>query len=265
MERLSSDGLKVVMSGDGADELFAGYHRYHLLHHDEQIHKLAAMQKYQYLINKYYRSPVERYARLVNRCDNTFDEGVGRYLHESIGFYHDKTGEDVVHMMGMNDFYSTMQVLLQMADRMAMAFAVENRSPFLDHRLVQFAFSMSSQYKIKDGITKWALKEVARRFIPVEIVERVDKRGFSAPVNRWFKWDEKGKYNRSAYRQLAFDDWREAFRVGKRSGTSLLASARLSAPPVQPAKSTPEQTSGKGPSAPALEMTMSRASGDLIC
>lgn len=213
LERVRADGLRVVLTGDGADEIFGGYHRYHLLHHDEQIRSLEAMRRYDYLIDRYYGSPVDRYARLVNRHDNIYDEQVNGYLRETIGTYFDKMNGDVVHLMGLNDFYSTMQVLLQMADRTSMAFGVENRSPFLDYRLVQFAFSMPSHYKIRHGITKWALKQVAQRFIPRQIVERIDKRGFSAPINRWFQWSQNGTYDRSAYRKMAFSDWQQAFGI----------------------------------------------------
>ncbi|ADR35044.1 asparagine synthase (glutamine-hydrolyzing) [Sulfuricurvum kujiense DSM 16994] len=213
MERISQDGLKVMLTGDGADEVFGGYHRYHLLHHDEQIHTLEAMKEYSYLINRYYGSPVERYTKLVNRSENPYDTKVLKFLNESIGFYFEKMQKDVVHAMGLNDFYSTMQVLLQMSDRVSMAFSIENRSPFLDYRLIQFAFSMPSKYKIKNGITKWALKEVARKFIPKEICDRVDKRGFSAPVNKWFEWDKNGKYNRSAYKNISFDNWKKVYGV----------------------------------------------------
>lgn len=218
LERCSKDGLKVFLSGDGADELFGGYHRYHLLHHDQMIHHLEAMRQYAYLIERYYGSPVSRYARLVNRGPNPHDKRIQAYLERSIGFYFDKSQGDVVHGMGMNDFYTTMQVLLQMNDRLNMAFALENRSPFLDHRLIQFAFSMPSKYKIRNGVTKWALKEAARRFIPEPIVERTDKRGFSAPVNRWFQWERNGQYDRRGYRDMVLDDWREVFGVamGKR-------------------------------------------------
>ena len=212
LERAHKD-VKVVLTGDGADEMFSGYHRYFLLHHDEQIHKLEAMKKYTYLIDKYYGSPVERYARLINRCENQFNEKVSEYLTKSVDFFFKKVNGDVVHSMGLNDFYTTMQILLQMYDRICMAFSVENRSPFLDHRLIQFAFSMPSKYKIRDGVTKWALKEVAKKFIPKEIVGRIDKRGFSAPVNRWFEWDKNGKYNRTAYKNLVFEDWKKAFMV----------------------------------------------------
>jgi asparagine synthase (glutamine-hydrolysing) len=203
--------VTVLLSGEGADEVFGGYHRYHLLFHDEQIHNLAAMQQYDYLIQKYYGSPVDRYLRLVNRHSNIYDDKVNNYLKETIGYYFKKMSENIVHLMGLNDFYSTMQVLLQMADRMSMAFSIENRSPFLDHRLVQYSFSMPSKYKIRDGISKWALKEIARKFIPQPIADRVDKRGFSAPVNKWFQWDKKGKYDRSAYKRQAYRDWSQAF------------------------------------------------------
>jgi asparagine synthase (glutamine-hydrolysing) len=210
LERAHKD-IRVVMTGEGADEAFAGYHRYHLLNHDEQIRKLEAMQEYDYLINRYYGSPVDRYSRLVNRCDNIYDAEVLKYLNETIGFYFEKAGRDVIHAMGLNDFYSTMQVLLQMSDRINMAFSVENRSPYLDYRLLQYAFSMPSKYKINEGVTKWIIKKIARKFIPHEIADRIDKRGFSAPVNIWFGWDQNGKYNRSAYREMVYNDWKEVF------------------------------------------------------
>ncbi|MCF6330709.1 MAG: asparagine synthase (glutamine-hydrolyzing) [Sulfurimonas sp.] len=213
LERAKKDGVKIVMSGEGADEMFAGYHRYHLLHHDEQIHNLEAMKQYSYLIGKYHGSASSRYAKLVNRCENPYDEKVNRYLDETIGNYSDKMSEDIVHFMGLNDFYSTMQVLLQMSDRLNMAHSIENRSPFLDHRLVQYAFSIQSKYKIKNGITKWILKEVSKKFIPNEISNRTDKRGFAAPINKWYEWDKNGKYNRSAYKNMVFEDWKKSFGV----------------------------------------------------
>lgn len=213
LEQASRDGIKVIMSGEGADEMFAGYHRYHLLHHDEQIRNLDAMKQYGYLINKYYGSASSRYAKLVNRCDNPYSQRVNNYLTESIEYYSDKMNYDVVHFMGINDFYSTMQVLLQMSDRINMAHSIENRSPFLDHRLIQYAYSIQSKYKIRNGVTKWILKEVAKKFIPVKICERMDKRGFSAPVNKWFKWDQNGTYNRGGYRKMIFEDWVKVYNV----------------------------------------------------
>jgi asparagine synthase (glutamine-hydrolysing) len=212
LERAKED-IKVILSGDGADEMFSGYHRYHFLHHDEQIKQLEALKRYSYLTNRYYGSPVERYARLVNRCDNRYDKKIASYLEENIEHYFSKMNYDYIHSMGVTDFYTTMQELLQFADRINMAFGIENRSPFLDYRLIQFAFSIASKYKIRNGVTKWILKRVAKKFIPKEIAERVDKRGFSAPMNHWFGWGKNGKYDRSEYRKLVFGDWVKVFKV----------------------------------------------------
>jgi len=208
--------IKVVLSGDGADEIFSGYHRYHLLHHDEQIKRLKALQQYSYLINHYYGSPIQRYARLVNRSANRYDNNIIKYLEEIIGGYFSRMNQDYIHAMGTTDFYTTMQELLQFGDRINMAFSIENRSPFLDYRLIQFAFSLPSRYKIKNGVTKWIIKKIAKKFIPHEIVERADKRGFSAPVNQWFGWGKSGEYDRSDYKYHVFEDWKKVFKVNER-------------------------------------------------
>jgi len=206
--------IKVIMSGEGADEMFGGYHRYHLLHHDEQIHKLQALEEYKFLINRYYGRPEERYARLINRCDNRYDKKTADFVLSMVEKYFALSGDDVIHAMGLHDFYTTMQVLLQMSDRMSMAFSIENRSPYLDHRLVQFAYQMPSHYKIRDGKTKWILKKIAEKFVPVEIAQRIDKRGFSAPINIWYGWDKAGQYNRSIYRDMVYQDWKTTVMAG---------------------------------------------------
>jgi len=214
LERMHKD-IKVILSGDGADEIFSGYHRYHLLEHDEKIKQLKALERYSYLVDRYYGSAVERYAKIVNRCENRYNKKVIKFLERNIESYFSRMRYDYIHAMGVTDFYTTMQELLQFADRVNMAFGIENRSPFLDFRLVQFAFSMPSKYKIRDGVTKWIIKRIAKKFIPKEIADRLDKIGFSAPVNSWFGWGQNGKYDRSEYRHLVYSDWRNVFKVAE--------------------------------------------------
>jgi len=209
LDRVRED-CKVTLTGEGLDELFGGYHRYLLLYHDEQIRQSEALGEYGYLIEKYYGAASERYARLINRCEEPNDARVKDYLRRIIEPHFERMG-DVVHGMGLVDFYTTMQVLLHMADRMNMAYSMENRSPFLDPRLVQFAFSMPSRFKIRDGVTKYIIKRIARKFIPREIADRKDKRGFLAPLNVWFGWAQGGKYDRTAYRRKCFADWLRVF------------------------------------------------------
>ena len=57
------------------------------------------------------------------------------------------------------------------------------------------------------------MKKVAERFVPKEIYSRVDKRGFSAPLNKWFGWDKlgKGQYQRETYKKIVYNDWKKTF------------------------------------------------------
>ncbi len=211
LEECSKD-VKVILSGDGADEIFAGYHRYLLLYHDQQIFNIPSLKNYNFLINNYYGDAKDRYTRLINRNFNKFDKKNNQELYKFVDNHFKKTNS-IINAMTMTDFYSTMQVLLQMSDRLTSAFSIENRSPFLDHRIVEFGFNINDNMKIRDGKTKWILKEVARRFVPKKIYERVDKRGFSAPLNKWFGWDKlgSGKYQRETYKNIVYDDWKNIF------------------------------------------------------
>lgn len=76
-----------------------------------------------------------------------------------------------------------------------MAASLELRPPFLDHQLVELAFSLPSNVKLRNGVTKWVVKEVARSVLPTEIVDR-PKAGFRVPIATWF---------RGSMREMAFD------------------------------------------------------------
>lgn len=74
--------------------------------------------------------------------------------------------------------------ILVKVDRASMATSLEARDPLIDHRLVEFAFSLPMHLKIRDGVTKWALRQVLYRRVPKELIER-PKQGFSIPIERW--------------------------------------------------------------------------------
>jgi asparagine synthase (glutamine-hydrolysing) len=76
--------------------------------------------------------------------------------------------------------------LLERGDRMSMAASLELRPPFLDHRLVELAFHLPSSVKVRRGVTKWVVKEVARQYLPDEVVDRA-KIGFRVPLDAWFR------------------------------------------------------------------------------
>ena len=76
--------------------------------------------------------------------------------------------------------------LLERGDRMSMAASLELRPPFLDHQVVELAFSLPSDVKLRGGVTKWVVNEVARTLLPPEIVDR-PKSGFRVPIATWLR------------------------------------------------------------------------------
>jgi asparagine synthase (glutamine-hydrolysing) len=82
-----------------------------------------------------------------------------------------------------------------MDDRGCAHVGLESRSPFLDYRIVEFAFRLPARMKIRaGGITKWILREVAKEFVPLSVVNRNDKMGMVSPLGRWLK-EELGPWS----------------------------------------------------------------------
>ncbi|MBI4994748.1 asparagine synthase (glutamine-hydrolyzing) [Candidatus Peregrinibacteria bacterium] len=111
------------------------------------------------------------------------------------------------------------ELLLMRVDKITMANSIESRVPFLDHRLVELAMQIPMDLKIKNGISKYALKQAVRGIIPDEIIDR-KKQGFSAPIAEWLKqslqkelpnviWNSKiwetGVFNRKTIEKLIKD------------------------------------------------------------
>jgi asparagine synthase (glutamine-hydrolysing) len=188
------DGFVVALSGEGADELFNGYHRNELLLREDRELKPDFAGPYGTLCARYFGSPLERFCRMASRqglpgLPMLLDYFGPRWRnHRSLG-----------QNLSLLEATVFMQPLLVMADRLSMGSSLEVRNPFLDYRIVEFSAKLADDLKYRDGHGKWILRQALRRLVGPDlgITKRTIKHGLPAPVNQWL------------FKSAAFDrkDW----------------------------------------------------------
>ncbi|MBK9215323.1 MAG: asparagine synthase (glutamine-hydrolyzing) [Chloracidobacterium sp.] len=223
VSKLAQQHVKVVLTGEGSDEMMAGYGRY-----AKALKLLEYGEKYEALTPSFIRDAVRGGVA-------TLPPGVGRKLGrtflsreadiENLFFdnfavfpkamqkdlfnretrerfenadpfagqnkWLDKTdAEDVLDKLLYADTKTYLHELLMKQDQMSMAASIESRVPFLDHKLAEFTARMPREMKLRGGTTKWILREAMKRILPAEILDR-PKMGFPVPVGRWFRGEYK--------------------------------------------------------------------------
>ncbi|GKT21344.1 asparagine synthase (glutamine-hydrolyzing) [Acidovorax sp. SUPP3334] len=214
-----AEHVKVVLGGQGGDEIFGGYARYLIAYFEQCIKgaiegtlhdgnfvvtyesiipSLQTLRQYQPMMQEFLAEGLfgerdARYWRLVNRS-NTFGSILSPGVIDHAATYSEFAqifkGENVgsgsyFDAMTHFDFKTLLPALLQVEDRMSMAHGVEARVPFLDHPLVEFAATIPADVKFRDGELKRLLKSVFSDLLPSEIKNRKDKMGFPVPLNLW--------------------------------------------------------------------------------
>lgn len=212
VSRLASQYVTVVLSGDGGDEIFAGYDKYVVEGKERRVgsiptsarralHALAArMPAGLPGQNLLWHLSLPDSQRYVDAC-TLFSKAQQRKLFQ----------RDVLELMAASDpwtaaaaslaranghWLSALQYndlhaylpedILTKVDRMSMAHSIEARPPLLDHKLVEFAATIPADLKLHNGTTKYIFKRALHGILPPAILTR-SKRGFAIPLGRWFR------------------------------------------------------------------------------
>lgn len=204
LSRETSKHIKVVLNGEGADEIFAGYKQYFI---DDYL-KNKAVQLGMSVFSKMNRSNssynFQRLTRaaISNSDFNRRQEYAAIFSNSDLDelFIDNSTGNKIfLDMKNTDDSKSDLNSwlrddmkywlpddLLMKADKMMMRFSLEGRVPFLENDLFDYANSLPKSFKLKGKEGKWILRKVATSYLPHDIVYR-KKHGFNVPVGKWFR------------------------------------------------------------------------------
>jgi asparagine synthase (glutamine-hydrolysing) len=212
VSKMASEHVTVVLSGDGGDELFAGYDRYLVEQRERKMSKIPEpLRQAAGLIGRSMREGMKGRNFLrhlaLNGADRYFDACVlfrdlqkaslftpDAYREiqdrDSESFWRNFLQKSRMHWLSALQYLDIKNYLpndiMTKVDRMSMAHSIEAREPLLDHRLVEFAATIPPELKLKGATTKYIFKKAMEGILPNEILYR-PKRGFAVPLGHWFR------------------------------------------------------------------------------
>ncbi len=201
MKLASQNHTKVLLDGQGADEILGGYYNFAGIFLIEKLKHLniksflnertELKHKFSPNINNtlgralYYYIPefMQRQVRAKKRLGMGFI--ANKHQHELNSIHVPARGGTSMKEQSLLSVSFGLQDLLRYEDRNSMAFSIESRVPFLDHRLVEFSIALNNDWKIKNGWTKYILRKTAEPLLDKEVVWRKYKMGFLTPQKVW--------------------------------------------------------------------------------
>lgn len=196
-ETARKNGLIVMLDGQGADEILAGYHHVYGPFLASLLRKLDIGRFFKEFnaISKLGYSKGSILRLTLANLTPQFPAVKFRKLRRKESFFRSVEGSSDfsftykdIRDYRIDMFYKTSLIpLLRYEDRNSMRFSVEGRVPYLDYRLVEFMLSLPEEYLIQNGVTKVILRNSMRGIVPDKVLDRKDKLGFETPESVWFK------------------------------------------------------------------------------
>lgn len=185
---------KVVLSGDGADEIFCGYDRYKLLHYSQFLPQIPSLIATTHEIAQVFHAVKEekKHSEKYFVASGLFTKKellkLGMKYHAFEQFFSwPNMSTTFVNKCMILDVMSLMPYdFFMKADKMSSAYGLEQREPYMDYQLVEYVLSLPISYRLRFGKEKRILKDIAKQYIPQSITNR-KKSGFNVPIDLWFK------------------------------------------------------------------------------
>jgi asparagine synthase (glutamine-hydrolysing) len=213
--------VKVLLDGQGADETLAGYTKYYKWYWQELFRKRKLWRSGELKAAK--QNGIEEYFGVRNIIASIVPEFASVFLERQYllnALRQQDLTRDFIRLQSKEAYYTTptifslngvlyfntcmhgLEELLRYADRNSMAHGREVRLPFLSYELVEFIFSLTSNFKIRNGQSKWILRKSMENKLPTEIINRKDKIGFEPPQLIWMQLPEVQQMIHAAKKKL---------------------------------------------------------------
>lgn len=179
-----------VLSGEGPDEYLGGYARQIIFDELKKLYETPELRNYKGLIDKTlgFTDPVKKYGEIVG------------YPEEKVQIYSRLPGYPLQGIIGKMDM--ELGVIEKMEQALAKRHEVNLHYPYINDAFAEYCYMLPDHLKIRNGVTKWAFRQICKKYLPEFIMDRAKMGGPVAPINHWIDAADKGEFDKKRYLEI---------------------------------------------------------------